>query len=411
MQVLKGSFHSVSQNESIFIDQEIEEINDVDFSVIHTSNKFKLITEYFKLLKNNKTPLLTNPTLQIEDIEKIKEKHSHKKYLLGHITCSSGTTSQNLSVKTFSFNLEQITKNAISHYHSLDIQSSMKILFPLPFYHSFGAVVGLIGTCIFNHELFYFEQTPTNEELVETITTKEIDLLYLTPSLLRILNKYLKRKKILINRTIKISIGAAHLYKSDLTELYTSFPQLNLYYTYGLSEAGPRVSTYKLPQKIDQIFDHNDLLPIGEVIDEKIKLIVKDDQLFITSPYSYAEKEIPTNDEVYTDENGKIYILGRSDFMINSGGINIYPEEIEAKLGQKLKERNFVICGLNSKLYGEVPVLVIEGQKDDEIDLEQINNELNDHLKLTRIIYLDRFPQTSMGKVLRKQLKNLINLA
>lgn len=427
---LKGNFY-IDFCE-VKIDLSINQSQSSTISALHLINKTKFINQYFKCLSNNESPFVLNPNLTNEDVVLFSRQALCKKIIsndsmthlenfneikLGHLTCSSGTTSQNGSIKKFPFTLDKMTSNASAHYRSIGITASANILFPLPLYHSFGLVVGLIGTTILNHNTYIFEDTPTSELLITTIIEKDIDVLYLTPSLLRNFNRHLKRKKIKISKKLIISIGAAHLYKSDLIDLKNSFPLSQIYYTYGLSELGPRVTTYKIPNQLEDIKDHNDLLPIGQVIDPSIKIDIKDSQLEITSPFSFKDEPIQSHDEVFKDDQGNIYILGRTDFTINFAGVNIYPEEIEAKLHPFLKNLEFVVTGLSSPLYGEVPIIVLEnlsnqeGNIDKQKILEICSQILPEHLKINQIHTLDHFPRTSMGKILRNQLKNLINLA
>lgn len=428
MKNLKASFYI--DFKEIKIDISIKDSSTSQITALHLSKKSQFLNSYFNTLANSQTPFVLNPNLTFEDaliFSKDVNAHniisddqttifeSSQEIPLGHITCSSGTTSTTGKIKRFSFSLEQITSNAKAHYHSLGVFKSSNILFPLPLYHSFGLVVGLIGASIFNHNTYTFEETPTSEVLIKTILDKDIDILYLTPALLRNFNRYLKRKKINISKEIIISIGAAHLYKSDLIDLKKSFPTAQIFYTYGLSELGPRVSTYKVPKLLENIKHHNDLLPIGEVIDPRIKMEVRESQLEIRSPFSFIPKAINTHDEVFQDIDNNIFILGRTDFTINFAGVNIYPEEVEAKLLPHLKDFEFIVTGLNSSLYGEVPVIILENSQNREINkqalLELCSKNLPEHLQINQIFIVEHFPRTAMGKIQRKHLKNLINIA
>jgi O-succinylbenzoic acid--CoA ligase len=86
--------------------------------------------------------------------------------------------------------------------------------------------------------------------------------------------------------------------------------------------------------------------------------------------------------------------------VINSGGVKLFPEQIEAKLSNKIKERFFVI-GIPDALLGEQLLLVVEGEK------QAIDSTIFDHLhpfeKPKAIRFVSKFIETESGKLKRKE--------
>ncbi len=89
------------------------------------------------------------------------------------------------------------------------------------------------------------------------------------------------------------------------------------------------------------------------------------------------------------------------DNVINSGGIKLIPEKIEAKLSHKIHSRFFVTAVEDSDL-GEKLVLIIEGENQ-SLD-ENIFEDLDKYEKPKEIFYVEKFTETENGKIKRKEI-------
>ncbi|MDP2115381.1 MAG: AMP-binding protein [Bacteroidota bacterium] len=103
-------------------------------------------------------------------------------------------------------------------------------------------------------------------------------------------------------------------------------------------------------------------------------------------------------------------ILGRVDDVIISGGMKHFPETIEKKLETAISGR-FVISSLPDEKLNERLVLVIEGK---QTDIESINQTLKKLLppfeRPKAILFLEKFPETTTGKLKRNGIKRLIQV-
>src|SRR5690606_35622774 len=68
---------------------------------------------------------------------------------------------------------------------------------------------------------------------------------------------------------------------------------------------------------------------------------------------------LKTGDSVRQDEDGFVYIIGRKDDMINIGGENAYPKEIENIILRNEKVKDVCVLPIPHQLKGEVPVAFI----------------------------------------------------
>ncbi len=140
-------------------------------------------------------------------------------------------------------------------------------------------------------------------------------------------------------------------------------------------------------------------------------LVSKDNRgcLVIDAP-KISDVQIVTNDVVNLISETEFEWLGRYDNIINSGGIKLVPEQIEAKLAPILKNR-FFVAGLPDEKLGQKSVLVVEG----EIDLGELLQKINTVASLKRfelpkkIFTVTRFKETTNGKIDRGRTWTLVH--
>lgn len=161
----------------------------------------------------------------------------------------------------------------------------------------------------------------------------------------------------------------------------------NIYETYGMTETITHIAARKLGEKYFTALPNVDLS-----LDEKNCLLIKAKNI--------SRKIIHTNDVAELITPNQFKFIGRYDNVINSGGIKLFPEQIEEKLAPFIKNRFFVM-GKQDKELGEHLVLVVEG-KTQPIDLEKITT-LDKYEKPREIIFVDQFKETPTGKIIRKE--------
>ena len=121
--------------------------------------------------------------------------------------------------------------------------------------------------------------------------------------------------------------------------------------------------------------------------------------LVIHAPH-ISDEVIITNDLVKLIDENKFIFLGRSDNVINSGGVKLIPEQIESKLASKIAGR-FFIHSAEDAVLGEKIILVVEGEQYN-ID-NSIFDDLDKYEKPKEIIFIPKFKETANGKIIRKE--------
>ncbi|WHU47629.1 acyl-CoA synthetase [Gordonia sp. L191] len=120
-----------------------------------------------------------------------------------------------------------------------------------------------------------------------------------------------------------------------------------------------------------------------------------------------------TGDVGYLDDDGYLFLTDRGTFLIISGGVNIYPQEIENATITHPDVLDAAVIGEPDPDLGEAVVAVIQPVTPvDEIDTEQLAEAITDHLRTQvagfklprRIEFTDRLPRTPTGKLVKREL-------
>ncbi|OXM13352.1 long-chain-fatty-acid--CoA ligase [Paenibacillus herberti] len=223
------------------------------------------------------------------------------------------------------------------------------------------------------------------------------------------------------------SSGGASLPVEILQKFEERF-QVVIYEGYGLSEASPVTAFNPLggvrkpgsvgvdiPQVKNRIVDHdgNDLPPgvAGELIVQGPNVM----QGYFNMPEATAaalrDGWLYTGDIAQMDEEGYIYIVDRIKDMINVGGFNVYPREVEEVLYQHPGVFEAAVVGVPDESLGEaVKAFVV--RKDESLTAEELiafcRNSLVKYKLPTQVEFLTELPKNSSGKTLRRVLKELV---
>ena len=189
----------------------------------------------------------------------------------------------------------------------------------------------------------------------------------------------------------KIIIGGAKV-SDDLANKLKEIKS-DIYETYGMTETITHIAAKKIGEEFFTILENAS--------------ISKDNRncLVIDVP-SISDEILITNDIVQILNDKQFKWIGRYDNVINSGGIKLFPEQIEAKLASKISNRFFVI-GQPDEVLGSKVVLVIEGDKF-EIDAN-IYESLEKFEKPKDVLFIPKFVETETNKINRlKTLQAII---
>jgi len=117
-----------------------------------------------------------------------------------------------------------------------------------------------------------------------------------------------------------------------------------------------------------------------------------------------------TGDKASIDADGYVSIVGRSKDMVITGGLNVYPKEVELVIDRLPGVRESAVIGAPHPDFGEAVVAVVVPAQDAAPDEAAVIAGLRDHLagfKLPkRVVFVDELPRNTMAKVQKNVLRN-----
>jgi len=225
--------------------------------------------------------------------------------------------------------------------------------------------------------------------------------------------------------------------KAILNAIRAKVPDSQFYLMYGLTEAFR--STYLPPEQIEQRPDS-----IGKAIPNAEILVVKKDgclcsahetgelvhrgslvaQGYWNDPEKTAERFKPapgqldglplteiavwSGDQVYADEEGYLYFVGRQDDMLKTSGYRVSPSEIEEFIYSTGLVKEVAAIGIADDALGQKIIAVVSVEQIDLFDAKALINqckaELANFMVPTDIVILSELPKNPNGKIDRQQL-------
>ena len=117
-----------------------------------------------------------------------------------------------------------------------------------------------------------------------------------------------------------------------------------------------------------------------------------------------------SGDMGYLDAAGRLFVVGRDDEMIVSGGENVYPIEVEKTLTAHPGVAEAAVLGVDDEQYGQRLAAFVVLDKGASVEVDELKQHVRDNLanyKVPRdITLLPALPRGSTGKILRNELRN-----
>jgi acyl-CoA synthetase (AMP-forming)/AMP-acid ligase II len=269
------------------------------------------------------------------------------------------------------------------------------------------------------------------EDWLRLVDKYKVTSTFSAPALVRIICALPAAVKASYDRSsMKRMIANAAPWSFALKQAYLAdFPADSLWEIYGSTELGvncllePKDQLRKpgscgKPAPMTEVLlldaDGNEVTGTGP--DHPGELFVRSAQIFneyYKQPDSYEKAKHgdyhTVGDIAYRDEEGFIYICDRKNDMIISGGMNIYPAEIEAALEQHPKIYDVAVFGIPSEEWGELVHATIVAAPDAELTEAEVIAFSREHLanyKTPRsVAFADELPRTGSGKILKRELR------
>jgi len=298
-----------------------------------------------------------------------------------------------------------------------------------PLYHS--GPSAFMGAGMLYGQTIIVQRKFDAEDWLRLVDKYKVSSTFSAPALIRMICALPPEVKDRYDRSsMRVMIANAAPWSYALKQQYVAdFPAESLFEIYGSTELG--VDTVLMPA--DQLRkpgscgkpapgieiklfddDHNEVTGTGP--DHTGEVFVRSKGAFDTYYKNDASYESNSRggfhtvgDIAYWDDEGYLYICDRKTDMIISGGMNIYPAEIEAALEQHPEIYDVAVFGIPSDEWGEVVHATVVRSPGSSLTGEAITAFARDHLasyKVPRSVdFTGELPRTGSGKILKRQLR------
>ncbi len=340
---------------------------------------------------------------------------------------TSGTTGQPKGVRREAPTPAQAAAAEAMRARVYGLKPGVRALLPGPLYHSapnvFALRAGRLGGALFLMPRF------DAEELLRLVQEQAIDTIFMVPTMfVRLLKLPAAVREKYDVSALRHIVHAAAPCPPDVKQAMMKWWGPVIHEYYGSTETG--AVTYAAPEDalrkpgtvgsildgalLRILDDAGNVLSRGTIGEIYSRSTSSPDFSYHNKPEKRIEIErdgfITSGDVGYIDEDGYVFISDRKRDMVISGGVNIYPAEIEAALHALPGVHDCAVFGIPDDDFGEALMAVIEPQPGATIDPDTIRAQLRAALadyKIPRHIALQAgLPREDSGKIFKRRLRD-----
>ena len=340
---------------------------------------------------------------------------------------TSGTTGHPKGVRRHAPTPEQSASAERMRAMIYGLKPGARALLPGPLYHSapnsFGLRAGRLGGALVLMPRF------DPEDFLRLVRDERIDTIFMVPTMfirLMKLPEAVRRKYDM--SSLRHVIHAAAPCPADIKRAMIEWWGPVIYEFYGSTELGAVTfanseDALKKPGTVGKISPGAELrfigedgttLPQGEIGEIYSRIAGNPDFTYHNKPEKRAEIDlggfITSGDVGYIDEDGYVFICDRKRDMVISGGVNIYPAEIEAALHAVPGVHDCAVFGIPDDEFGEALMAVVEPQAGVSLDVAgiraQLKTSLADYKVPKHVEILENLPREDSGKIFKRRLRD-----
>jgi acyl-CoA synthetase (AMP-forming)/AMP-acid ligase II len=310
-------------------------------------------------------------------------------------------------------------------------------LVSVPPYH-IAAVANALSNLYAGRRVVYLDVFSPGDWL-DTVAQQGITHAMVVPTMLARIVGELRRRGTTGPATLRsVSYGGAKIAAEVIAEALELFPDTGFVNAYGLTETASSIAVlgpedHRAAAAADDPAVRARLGSVGRPL-PAVEIEVHDDDGRPCAPGSVgdivvrgpqvageyleagslvrADGWFPTRDRGYLDAEGYLFVRGRADDTIIRGGENIAPAEIEEVLGRHPAVLECVVAGVPDLEWGQRIGAFVLVRPDAEVDEVELRSWVRERLRGSRtpdcVVFVEEFPTTPTGKVVRRDLVALV---
>ncbi|XP_065224462.1 medium-chain acyl-CoA ligase ACSF2, mitochondrial-like [Planococcus citri] len=369
---------------------------------------------------------------QIQNVKSIQNEISP--FDICNILFTSGTTSKPKGVLLTHYNL---VNDSICVGNRLELfKKKGRVLCQIPFFHVYGMVVGIFAPIVTGSTIVIAGVKFSPNKSIDSIVADKCTVVCGTPTMFIDIIRIMKNKAQddpqiyeKLSSVQRIINGGASILPDTIVQLKALFTNAKFSSGYGMTEtsSGTFMSLPDDPEEVlhstvGYVFDHME----AKVIDENNELVpfgTPGEMCFrgymvMKGYYKEPEKTravlsedgwFRSGDRFVLLENGYAQIVGRIKDIINRGGENIEPKEIEGVIIKHPEVIDVQVYGVSDARLGEKVAAALIKTEDSKLSEQDVKKYCQGTIASYKIpeyvIFCENYPKTASGKIQKFKLK------
>ncbi|NYT61713.1 AMP-binding protein [Alcaligenaceae bacterium] len=349
----------------------------------------------------------------------------------GHMAYTSGTTGRPKGVMRHPFPMEELqerqqTADTVIN-QAYGVAEGSRVLLSAPIYHSAPSLYTQVA--LRKASLFVVTERFDPRQILGLIQEHKIEAVYMVPIMYTRLLALPEHERLAYDvSSLKFVVSTGSPCPTETKRAMIAWFGPVIYETYASSEAGlvtlinsqealerPGSVGRPLAEATVRIYDEQGVEckpgTVGRIF---VRQPAYADFSYRGNPQARTEIEheglIGLGDLGLVDEQGYLYVCDRESDMVISGGVNIYPAEIEQHIFQYPGVADCVVIGVPDAEYGERLLALIQPKADSDIQFNDLKPWLESRMaryKIPRLFELrSSLPRDDSGKVLKRKLRS-----
>jgi fatty-acyl-CoA synthase len=315
-------------------------------------------------------------------------------------------------------------KPLIAFFGAIPYRGNSTVVIAAPLFHSWGLINFAFG--LSTAPTYVLRRKFTPEQVLQDIQTYRAEVLVVVPLMMQ---RMVDVDPAVVERTdvssLRITASSGSALAGELANRYMDMFTDSVYNFYGATETGwvtianptdlreapgtagtpPFRTTVKIldpdghevPRGETGVIHVGNDMPFGGYTDGNTK--------------SFADGLMHSGDIGHFDENGRLFVSGRDDDMIISGGENVFPRELEDALIDHPDISDVAVAGVPDDRFGQALAAYVVLKPGATLTEDDVTQYARTHVARfavpSRVMFLDELPRNPTGKVMKRDLPDL----